>query len=132
MASYSATRGRRMTNRAPPPTRRSTVSVPPCAATIERAMARPRPAPPPAPAPGARRVEADEGLEDPLGVGVGNARSRVLHHEQHGVAVVHDRNLDAAAARRVLDRVFNEIERRAAQRIGGAADDRRRGLFQPY
>src|SRR5262245_64306442 len=49
------TRGRRMTNRAPPPACRSTVSVPPRAVTIERAIARPSPAPPMLPARAASR-----------------------------------------------------------------------------
>ena len=43
--------------------RRSTVSVPPCATTIERAMARPSPAPPGVA--GAGGVQPHEGLEDP-------------------------------------------------------------------
>src|SRR5207245_2303627 len=41
---------------------------------------------------GAGVVEADEGLEDPLGVSGRDARARVLDHEERGLAVARDRD----------------------------------------
>ena len=80
---------------------------------------------------GARVVEPDERLEDPFGVLGGDAGARVLDHEAHRLTVARDRDRHRAPGRRVLDRVLDEVQRRAAQRVGVAAHHGRRRLLEP-
>jgi hypothetical protein len=79
---------------------------------------------------GGRRVgQAVEAVEHARALGLRNARAAVLHHQHppaRGLADQHA-DLDAAAGRRILDGVFNQIAQQQAQRVGMA---RHQGRFQ--
>ena len=89
----------------------------PCRSTMRFTMARP------SPLPGASgSIAAREALEHAIALVGRDARSVVAHCDQHGVVALLDGHVDAAARRRVADRVVDQIGEQRLQRVGVAFD----------
>ena len=112
---------------APPPGASATRIVPPCSSTIARAIARPRPVPPAARLSSPRQKRSNTRSPAPGG----RPDARVAHAHLHAVARA---DHDAAAGRRVADRIADEVREHAAelQRIAAAAQARRALALEPH